>query len=71
MQAGTTTPPTAASMGRSARRGFLSSPTHISYLSSMPTSKKKIAIRKSFTNASTEIDAVSAPALTLSGVSRT
>ena len=52
MAAGSTTPPTAASMGKSAWRGWRSSPTVISYFSSMPTSRKKIAMRKSFTKSS-------------------
>ena len=50
------TPPTAARMGSAAWRGTLSCPTVISYLSSMPTSRKKIAIKKSFTNSSKLID---------------
>ena len=52
MMEGTATPPTAASMGSAAWRGRLSWPTVISYLSSMPTSRKKMAMRKSFTNCS-------------------
>ena len=65
--AGTTTPPTAASMGSRAWRGRRSSPTVISYFSSIPTSRKKIAIKKSFTKSSTDIDAVKEPMPTWMG----
>ena len=67
MSAGTHTPPTAASMGSMAWRGRRSWPTVISYLSSMPTSRKKTAMRKSLTNCSTVSETVSGPAPSSSG----
>ena len=48
-------------MGSAACLGFLSCPTVISYLSSMPTSKKKMAMRKSLTKASMVIEKVAGP----------
>ncbi len=68
--AGNATPPTAASMGSIAWRGLRSWPTVISYFSSMPTSRKNSAIRKSFTNPSNEIPATTGPIRSSSGVSR-
>ena len=64
------TPPTAASMGSAAWRGRRSWPTVISYLSSMPTKRKKIAMRKSLTSPSTEIDARMSPKPIVSGCMR-
>jgi hypothetical protein len=49
MAAGTTMPPTAATIGSAAVRGSRSSPDTSSYLISRPTTKKKIAIRPSLT----------------------
>ena len=70
MSAGMQTPPTAASMGSAAWRGRRSWPTVVSYLSSMPTSRKKTAMRKSFTNCSTVSETSSRPTPTISGSSR-
>ena len=50
MRAGTTMPPRAAATGSMAARGRRSSPVTISLLISRPTTKKKTAIRTSFTN---------------------
>jgi len=47
--AGAAIPPTAATMGKRALRNEFSSPTSTSRLISRPTRRKKIAIRKSFT----------------------
>ena len=49
MSAGTMAPPTAATMGSSAFRGSRSSPMRSSRLISRPTTRKKMAIRPSFT----------------------
>ena len=61
------TPPTAASMGRMAWRGRRSCPTVVSYLSSIPTSRKKTAMRKSFTKASTVSETANGPTPTSRG----
>ena len=70
MRAGTATPPTAASMGSAAWRGLRSWPIVISYLSSMPTSMKKMAMRKSLMNASSDMVNVSTPTPSVTGASR-
>ena len=49
MRAGTTMPPRAAATGSTAARGRRSSPVTISRLISRPTTKKKTAMRTSFT----------------------
>src|SRR6478735_11072156 len=51
--AGTTMPPTAATIGTTAVLGFRSSPATISRLSSRPTTKKKIASRPSVAHVAT------------------
>ena len=52
--AGTMAPPAAPRMGSSALRGFFSSPAVISNLISRPTSRKKMAMRKSLMKCSSE-----------------
>ena len=52
--AGSTAPPAAPKMGRSALRGFTSSPAVISNLISSPTIRKKMAMRKSLMRCSSE-----------------
>jgi hypothetical protein len=54
MAAGTTMPPTAAAIGRTAWRGSPSSPWTISRFTSRPMTKKKIAIRPSLIQCASE-----------------
>ncbi len=56
--AGRTAPPTAAVIGRAARRTDASSPTRTSRLISRPTTRKKIAISPSLIHTSSDFDSV-------------
>ena len=61
MPAGTTIPPTAATIGRAAVRGSRRSPLTSSYLISRPTTKKKITIRASLTQCWSDSSRCSGP----------
>ena len=54
ISAGPTIPPSAAAIGSAAWRGVASSPTRISRFISSPTTKKKIAIKPSLTQWSSD-----------------
>jgi len=61
MTIGASTPPTAAMMGSSAWRMFVSSPAVISYLISRPTSRKNTAMKMSLMTSATGMDTIVPP----------
>ena len=70
IRAGAATPPQAARMGIMAWRGLVKTPAVSSYLSSMPTDRKKMAIKKSLIKPSTEMLAIKGPSVMARGCSR-
>ena len=65
---GASTPPTAATMGSSAWRMFVSSPTVSSYFTSRPTSRKKMAMKMSLMTCPSDMPANPSPKKTPTSV---